>query len=300
VSATAATSAAQGEERRSSAPAPRSIASRITPKHLFSTLITVLLVLGEARYNILGGYEELALALGACIVTEVVLSRIVRRSWPTTVLSSYISGNSLAIMVKPASGLLWPFGLGAFFAIGSKYALTWRRRHLWNPTNFAITAMLLLAPGSVSILSHEWGNDLRVNAVIWVIGILTVARAKLLHVTASYVLAFFAFAGVRTLITGVPYLIEVAPITGPMYQLFVFFMITDPPTTVATKRGRVLVAVLIAAFETLLRLGNDYHFALAEPFAPAPAMFALSIVGPIAKVIDLERAHRAAGAKRLS
>lgn len=286
-------SAALAERGRASGSPPKSLTSRITPKHLFSSLITLLLVLGELEYHILGGYEELALALGACIVTEVVLSRVVRRSWPTTVLSSYISGNSLAIMVKPASGLLWPFGLGAFFAIGSKYALTWRRRHLWNPTNFAITAMLLLAPGSVSILSHEWGNDLRVNAVIWVIGILTVARAKLLHVTGTYVLAFFAFAGVRTLITGVPYLIEVAPITGPMYQLFVFFMITDPPTTVSTKRGRVLVAVLIAAFEMLLRLGNDYHLAFAAPFAPAPAMFALSIVGPLAKVFDLERVARA-------
>jgi Na+-translocating ferredoxin:NAD+ oxidoreductase RnfD subunit len=298
VSAEAA-SAAVAERTRASAPPPRSITSRITPKHLFSTLITVLLVLGELQYKILGGYDRLALALGTCMLTEVVLSRLLRKTWPPSVLSAYISGNSLGILVKPAAGLLWPFGLGAIFAIGSKYVLTWRRRHLWNPTNFAISAMLLFAPGSVSILSHEWGNDLRVNGIIWVIGILTVARAKLLHVTGSYVLAFFAFAGVRTLITGVPYLIEVAPITGPMYQLFVFFMITDPPTTVATKRGRVLVAVLIAAFEMLLRLGNDYHVALAAPFAPAPAMFALAIVGPIAKLIDLERAHRTAGAVRV-
>jgi hypothetical protein len=62
---------------------------------------------------------------------------------------------------------------------------------------------------------------------------------------------------------------------------------------VSTKRGRFLVAVLIAAFEMLLRLGNDYHVALVAPFAPAPAMFSLAIVGPIAKLIDLERVARA-------
>jgi len=284
----AAAAPIEGRSRAGGAP-PGSFASRLTPKVMVSTLITVILVLGELRYQILGGYDRLALALGTCVVTEAVLSKLLRGTWPRSVLSSYISGNSLAILLKPAAGLLWPFGLGAVITIASKYVLTWRGRHLWNPTNFSIAALVLLAPGSVSILSHEWGNDLRVNAVIWAIGLLTVARAKLLHVTLSYALAFVAFAGLRTSITGVPFLVELAPITGPMYQLFVFFMITDPPTTVSTRRGRIAVAVIIAAVETLLRLGNDFHLAFAAPFAPAPPIFALAIVGPIAKWIDLLR-----------
>ena len=288
-----AVSPALAERVRSSAPPPKSILSKITAKHLFSSLITFLLVIGQWQFKILEGYDTLALALGTCMLVEVFLSRLLRKTWPPSVLSAYISGNSLAILVKPAAGLLWPFWLGGIFAIGSKYVLTWRRKHLWNPTNFAISAMLLLAPGSVSILSHEWGNDLRVVAIIWGIGLLTVTRAKVLHISLTYIVSFLAFAWIRSLITGVPYLIEGAPITGPMYTLFVFFMITDPPTTVSTKRGRFLVAVLIAAFEMLLRLGNDYHVALVAPFAPAPAMFSLAIVGPIAKLIDLERVARA-------
>ena len=290
---TSSAAAALEQRRRAGGAPPGGIASRLTPKVLVSTLITVILVLGELRYQILGGYDRLALALGACIVTEVVLSRLLRGSWPRSVLSSYISGNSLAILLKPAAGLLWPFGLGAVITIASKYVLTWRGRHLWNPTNFSIAALVLLAPGSVSILSHEWGNDLRVNAVIWAIGLLTVARARLLHVTLSYVAAFVAFAWLRTAITGVPFLVELAPITGPMYQLFVFFMITDPPTTVSTRRGRIAVALVIAAFETLLRLGNDFHLAWAAPFAPAPPIFALALVGPIAKLVDLRRKRAA-------
>ena len=289
MSATAATTTDIGARRASGGAPPRTLASRITPKVLIASLITVILVLGELRYQILGGYDRLALALSTCVLTEVVLCRLLRNAWPRSVLSSYISGNSLGILLKPAAGVLWPFGLGAVITIASKYVLTWRGKHLWNPTNFSIAVLVLLAPGSVTILSHEWGNDLRVNAVIWAIGLLTVARARLLHVTLSYVLAFFALAALRSGLNGVPYLVEVAPITGPMYQLFVFFMITDPPTTVSTRRGRVLVAVLIAAFEMLLRLGNDFHVALAAPFAPAPAIFALAIVGPLAKLVDLSR-----------
>jgi Na+-translocating ferredoxin:NAD+ oxidoreductase RnfD subunit len=183
-------------------------------------------------------------------------------------------------------------------AIGSKYALSWRGKHVWNPTNFAISALLLLAPGTVTILSHEFGNDLRTNAVIWCLGLLIVWRARLLHVTATYALAFAACALVRSWLTGTPPLVELTPITGPMYQLFVFFMITDPATTVTTRRGRIGVAIVIALVEMALRLGNDYHIALAAPFAPAPAIFALAIVGPIAKAIDNERVFRAKAAAR--
>ncbi len=34
-----------------------------------------------------------------------------------------------------------------------------------------------------------------------------------------------------------------------MYQLFIFFMITDPKTTVKTRWGQCLVAFLVAAVE---------------------------------------------------
>ena len=42
-----------------------------------------------------------------------------------------------------------------------------------------------------------------------------------------------------------------------MYQLFIFFMITDPKTTVKSKTAQALVAFLVATTEHLFRLyGN--------------------------------------------
>ena len=37
-----------------------------------------------------------------------------------------------------------------------------------------------------------------------------------------------------------------------MYQLFIFFMITDPKTTVRPKWAQCLVAFLVAAVEAIL------------------------------------------------
>lgn len=282
---TTASAALAGETR--TAPPP-GIWSKVKPPHLFSGLITLLLIVGQWRYQILESYTVLGVALGAAIVGEMLLSRWLRGQWPN-VLSAYISGNSIAILTKPQSGLIWPFALGALIAITSKYVLTYRGRHLWNPTNFAISFMLLAAPSSVTILSHEWGNELWTVALIWSIGLLVVSRAKLLHISLTYLVAFTLLAGLRAWINGGNWLTEFGPVTGPMYQLLMFFMLTDPRTTVSTKKGRVIVVLSIALLECVIRLGNDYHQAWATPFATAPAIFALALIGPLAMVIDLAR-----------
>jgi enediyne biosynthesis protein E5 len=261
---------------------------QLDPRYLISFLITLILVLGEARYGILGGYDRLVTALGVCTATELALSRLVRGRF-AGIQSAYITGISLALLIKPRADLLWPFALGGFIAIASKYVLQYRGRHLWNPSNFAISLLLVAAPATVAILSHQFGNDLATNAVIWCFGLLIVSRVRMLHVTLTYVASFIALAGLRDWIVAGPLLAEIAPITGPMYQLFIFFMVTDPKTTVSTVRGRVIVAAAVAVAEAAIRVAGDYHVAALAPLYPAPPIVALAIVGPVAKAIDVYR-----------
>ncbi len=260
----------------------------LDPKYLIVFLITLVLVVGEARYSILGGYDRLATTLGICLATEVVLSRLLRGR-VANVSSAYITGISLALLIKPQANILWPFALGAFLAIASKYVLTYRGRHLWNPSNFAIALLLLVAANSVAILSHQWGNDIGTNLVIWAFGLVVAWRARVLHVTLTYVVCFLVFATIRNLIVGGPYLAEIAPITGPMYQLFVFFMVTDPRTTVSTRRGRMIVVATVALVESIIRLAGDFQLPLLRPLYVSPPILALALVGPIAMFLDLRR-----------
>ena len=266
----------------------------LDPRYPVSFLITLILVLGEARYGILGGFDRLVTALGVSTATEYVLSRWLRGRG-ANLQSAYITGISLALLIKPPAHLLWPFALGGFLAIASKYVLQYRGQHLWNPSNFAISLLVLVAPGSIAILSRQWGNDLATNAVIWCFGLLIAYRVRMLHVTLTYVACFLALAVVRSGITGGPLLAEIAPLTGPMYQLFIFFMITDPKTTVSSVHGRIGVAAAVALVEAGIRLAGDYHVAALAPLYPAPPIFALAIVGPLAKGIDI---YRAAGSYR--
>lgn len=264
--------------------------SKITPKHLVMFLNTLILVVAEWLYGGLGGYDKLITSLGGCVLSEIVLSYWVLGRFPKSLMSAYISGISLSLLLRPMHGLLWPFAVGAFLAIGSKYVLRYRGTHIWNPTNFSITLLLVACAPVLTKLTHEFGNHLGANMVIWSVGLLIVARAGLLHVTAAYALSFVALAWLRaTLLPNHQFLTEVAPLTGPMYQLFVFFMITDPPTVLRSRKGRIVVAILIAITEAAMRVGLDYEVGFLAPLAPAPALASLAIVGPIAKVWELSR-----------
>ena len=264
------------------------LGTKVDPRYLIAFLITLVLVAGQLRYHLLGGYDRLVVALGVCMATEALYSWF-DRGKVVNLLSAYISGISLTLLVKPQGGALWPFVLGGIIAISSKYVLRYRGNHLWNPTNFAVSALLLVAADRVSVLSHQFGNDITTNLVIWIFGLIIAARVGVLHITLTYVASFLILNSVRAATLGMPILPEIAPITGPMYQLFIFFMITDPRTVVKGRRPQIVVALLIAIMETLIRFASDKGLPLPTAFNVAPAFLALATVGPVAKWIDLRR-----------
>lgn len=247
--------------------------------------ITFILLVGQLSYGILESYAMTALAIVTAIALEILLGRLVAGRWPH-LASAYITGISVGILTR--SPYAWPFALCSAISIASKYVLRVRGRHLWNPSNFGICMMLLLAPWAYSTLSVQWGNNLWPVFVIWALGALITYHVKRIHITATYVVSFFAFAYLRSLLTGHSFWAEAAPITGPMYQLFIFFMITDPKTTVrSSKSAQVVVAFTVALAETVLRLAENVH-------APYYALF---IVGPVANMIEIwVTSRRGAGA----
>jgi Na+-translocating ferredoxin:NAD+ oxidoreductase RnfD subunit len=249
--------------------------------------ITFILLLGHFSFGILESWKKTALAIIASILTELVLGRIFAGKWPH-LASAYITGISVGILVR--SPAFWPYALGSMISITSKYVLRVKDRHLWNPSNFGICAMLFLAYEYVASLSVQWGNYLWPMLFIWATGLVIVWRFRRLHITITYVLSFLIFTFIRSALTGHTFLAEVAPITGPMYQLFVFFMITDPKTTVRSRLGQCAVALMIALVEMVLRLFQIVH-------APYYSLF---LVGPTANLIEIWLKSRKAGAAAVS
>jgi Na+-transporting NADH:ubiquinone oxidoreductase subunit NqrB len=260
-------------------PAPRPFL-RLDNRYLAPILVTLVLVIGQISFGFLESWSRTFLAIATSILVEVVLGRLFFGAWPH-LASAYISGISIGMLIR--SPEFWPYALCAAISITSKYVLRMDGRHLWNPSNFGIVAMLVLASHVVAGLSVQWGNNALPMVVVWVFGAVIIHRLGRFHITLTYVASFLAFSLLRAAVTGHPWPAEVAPITGPMYQLYIFFMITDPKTTVRGKRAQCLVAFLVAAVEAGLRLLQFVH-------APYYALFA---VGPIANFIEILRDRRA-------
>lgn len=237
-------------------------------------LITGILFAAHISFGILESYPQLLMAIVASFVAEAILHKVIVGGW-RDMSSAYISGISVGILIR--SPMLWPFALCSIISIASKYVLRYKGQHIWNPSNFGVVAMLILVPQSVSVLSIQWGNNMWAMLIIWIVGSISIYRLRRFHICFTYVLSFFLFSVIRSWITGNPFLAEASPITGPMYQLFVFFMITDPKTTVNSKWGQYVVAFAIAFVEMIFRLNE----AIYAPF------YALFIVGPIAIAFEL-------------
>lgn len=236
--------------------------------------ITLILLAGHLSFGILESYSKTLLAIGTSMLAELILGRIFLHKWPH-LASAYITGISVGILLR--SPAFWPYALCSLIAITSKYVLRIKGRHIWNPSNFGICVMLFLASEAVAGLSIQWGNNLWAMLVIWTLGSVIIWRLRRFHICAVYVISFVALALLRTWITGDPWQSEISPATGPEYQLFIFFMITDPKTTVRSKLGQSVVAFCVAVVEFFLRLDQSIY---------AP-LYALFIVGPIAMLIEM-------------
>jgi enediyne biosynthesis protein E5 len=242
-------------------------------KYIAPMFITMILVVGNLSFGMLESYRKTGVAIVAALVTELILSKIYFGKWPI-LASAYISGISVGILVR--SPAVWPYLVCAIVSIMSKYVLRVNDRHIWNPSNFGISVLVFLAPETAATLSIQWGNYLLPMVVIWILGSVIITRVRRFNITGTYVACFIALAFVRSWITGSPWQSEVAPLTGPMYQLFIFFMITDPKTTVKSRKWQCVVVAIVALVEMILRLEQVVY----APF------YALFMVGPAALLVE--------------
>jgi len=262
------------------------------PRFQAPLLVTTILMVGDAAFGILENhtapswlveltghrietYSPTLATIVVTIVAEMFLGRFFWGRWPH-LASAYISGISAGILIK--SPELWPFVLCGLISITSKYVLRIGNRHLWNPTNFGVTAMLFLAPASVASLTVQAGNNGWSVLVIWFLGGMIMYRLGLWHVPLTFVAAYVPLSFFRSAVTGQYWQTEIAPITSPMFQLFIFFMITDPKTIVRGRKKQVLVVLLVAAMETFLQLAFKDLYSLFH---------SLFIVGPVANVLEI-------------
>ena len=201
-----------------------------------------LLVYGATGLDFEVGPARAAAILGAALSTQYLCSRL----WKLPAFdpsSALISGLSLCLLLRTNSPLLAI--AAAVIAIASKFVVRWKGKHLFNPTNIALVAMIATT-GQVWVSPGQWGNLAFFSFLIACLGGVVVQRAARADVTLTFIAAWAAVLFGRALWLGQPPAIPLHQLRNGAFLLFSFFMISDPRTTPDSRLGRVIFAVLVA------------------------------------------------------
>lgn len=157
--------------------------------------------------------------------------------------SALISGLSLCLLLRTNS-YKW-IVLASIITIVSKFVIRLDGKHLFNPTNIGIVAIMLITP-EIWVSPGQWGTTTFLAFLFCCAGGLVVNRAARSDVTYAFIFFYLALAFGRSLYLGEPMEIPLHRLQSGALLLFTFFMISDPKTTPDTRAGRILFAFLVA------------------------------------------------------
>lgn len=216
--------------------------SRPDPRLYQIGALSALLAYGSGRLEFDVSAGRVAIILGVALGAQWLGARLARSAFEAK--STLISGLSLCLLLRTNSDAL-AAGAGAL-AIGGKFFLRWRGKHLFNPTNFALVALLLLADGQVWVSPGQWGSVAFFGFAMVCVGGLVATRAARADVALGFLAVYLALGFGRSAWLGEPLAIPWHRTQSGALLLFTFFMISDPRTTPDSRAGRLVFAALVA------------------------------------------------------
>lgn len=189
-------------------------------------------------------------------------------------LSPLISSLSLTLLLRTDMAAI--AALAACMAIGSKFLLRIRGKHIFNPANFALVTLMLLSDHAW-VSSGQWGSAAIGAFALACLGFLVLTRAKRAETTIAFILFYAALMFGRAIWLDDPFSIPVHQMQNGALLIFSFFMISDPKTTPNTALGRVLYAGLVAG------VAFTIQFIYYQPNGP---ILALIMCAPVVPLID--------------
>ena len=207
-------------------------------------------------------------------LTQFLASRLIARI-PYDPLSALITSYSLTLLLR--TDVIAVAMLAAIIAIGSKFLVRVRGKHVFNPANVALVSLMLLSDRAW-ISSGQWGSATIGALALACLGMLVLTRARRAETTLAFLSAWVLLLFGRALWLGDPLAIPLHQVQNGALLIFAFFMISDPKTSPDAPLGRIVYGTLVAI------VAYAIQFVLYEPNGP---ILALIICAPVVPLIDL-------------
>lgn len=189
-------------------------------------------------------------------------------------LSALITALSLTLLLRTEMLLL--AALAATIAIGSKFLVRVRGKHVFNPANVALVSLMLVSD-QAWVSSGQWGSAALGAFSLSCLGFLVLTRARRAETTIAFLLIYGALLFTRALWLGDPLSIPLHQVQNGALLIFAFFMISDPKTTPDAPLGRVAYATIVATIAFIIQ------FVYYTPNGP---ILALVLSAPLVPLID--------------
>ncbi|MEO0473414.1 MAG: DUF2330 domain-containing protein, partial [Bacteroidota bacterium] len=223
-------------------------------------------------------FRYLTILLTALSVQFIAL-RLVKGSMDS-LKSALITALGLCLLLKANS--LWTLAFATSLAIGSKFLIRYKGKHIFNPANLGIIAALLTGDAWVS--PGQWGSATILLFVMGACGTIVLFRVGRIDTSLAFIGTFATLLfGWNVLYKGWPLDHVQHSLTSGTLLLFTFFMITDPVTTPRKPKARILWAMGIAMFAFVL---TGWHYVHTAP------IWALIAYAPITVLLDRKLTDR--------
>ena len=189
-------------------------------------------------------------------------------------LSALITSLSLTLLLRTEFIAL--AALAAVIAIGSKFLIRVRGKHVFNPANVALVTLILVSDNAW-VSSGQWGSAATGAFALACLGVLVLTRAKRAETTIAFLAFYGALLSGRALWLGDPLSIPLHQMQNGALLIFAFFMISDPKTTPNSPLGRLLFALVVAS------IAFTVQFVFYVPNGP---ILALIVSAPLVPLID--------------
>lgn len=213
------------------------------PRHGQIVTLSSLLLYGVGQLDFDLSLAQAVVTIGTALAVQWLGDGLIGAPRHSGAKSALISSLSLCLLLR-TDHVFWA-AAGAAIAVGSKFVIRAGGKHVFNPTNGALVALLLVTD-EVWVSPGQWGTNATLAFAFACAGLAVVHRSARSDVTVAFLASYAALVIWRSLQLGEPMTIPLHRLQSGAFLLFAFFMISDPKTTPNARVARIAFAMAVA------------------------------------------------------
>jgi len=192
----------------------------------------------------------------------------------TGLKSALITCLGLCLLLNATS--IWIFILATAIAIGSKFLIRFKGKHLFNPANIGLVAAILIT-GQAWVSPGQWGSSVIFVYFLGAAALIVLLKVGRIDTSLAFLGTFSGLVFIKTVLyQGWPLDHFVHYLSNGTLLLFTFFMITDPVTTPRHSTARIIWAAVIGIITFIL--ASEFHVNSAAPIWALIAITPFTII----------------------